>query len=116
MKPASKTRAKHVQGSGPPTDGPAMATVGPEPPMLPLRLVGLLLRWSPVWVPVLLIWQITQTGLRPALAEQERLAAERPAVEERHALSQEDFDTMAAQRRAWEDELYRERVRRLRDR
>lgn len=93
-----------------------MATVGPEPPMLPLRLLGTVLRWAPVWVPILLIWQITQTGLRPALAEQERLSAERPVVEERHAVSEERFGRMAAQRRAWEQESYRERVRRLRQR
>ena len=80
-----------------------MTTVGPEPPILPVRALVLVLRWSPVWVPVFLIWQITQAGLRPALAEQRRLCDERPVVEERHAASEASFLRMAAERRAWED-------------
>ncbi len=91
-----------------------MTTVGPEPPILPVRALVLVLRWSPVWVPLFLIWQITQAGLRPALVEQERLSDERPVVEERHATSEASFLRMSAERRAWEDPAYRERLRRLR--
>lgn len=90
-----------------------MATVGPEPPILPVRILTVVLRWSPVWVPVLLIWQISESGLRPALAEQKRLADERPIVEERHATSEASFLRMSAERRAWNDPAYRERMRRL---
>ncbi|MEE2940639.1 MAG: hypothetical protein VX460_09675 [Planctomycetota bacterium] len=90
-----------------------MSAVGPESPTLPLRALVLVLRWSPVWVPLLLIWQITLGGLRPALSEQQRLREERPAVEERHAASEASFLRMAAERRAWEDPAYRERLRRL---
>lgn len=91
-----------------------MTTVGPEPPLLPVRALVLVLSWSPVWVPFFLIWQITQAGLRPALVEQERLSEERPVVEERHATSEASFLRMSAERRAWEDPAYRERLRRLR--
>lgn len=91
-----------------------MTTVGPEPPLLPVRALVLVLSWSPVWVPLFLIWQITQAGLRPALVEQERLSDERPLVEQRHATSEASFLRMSAERRAWEDPAYRERLRRLR--
>ncbi|MEC8495262.1 MAG: hypothetical protein VXZ39_10080, partial [Planctomycetota bacterium] len=86
---------------------------GPESPAFPVRALVLVLHWSPVWVPLLLIWQITLGGLRPALSEQQRLSEERPAVEERHAASEASFLRMAAERRAWEDPAYRERLRRL---
>lgn len=92
-----------------------MATVGPEPTALPARLFKLVLYWSPVWVPLLLIWQIAEAGLEPALAEQRRLEEARPAVERRHAVSEARFERMSAERRAWEDPVYRERVRRARD-
>lgn len=89
-----------------------MAIVGPEPPLLPVRIAGFVLRWAPVWVPALLIWQITSGGLKPALAEQRRLADERPGVEERHDRTSAELERMAAERRAWEDPVFRERARR----
>ncbi|MEM1453275.1 MAG: hypothetical protein AAF957_13840 [Planctomycetota bacterium] len=89
-----------------------MTTVGPEPPFLPLRILGAVLRWAPVWVPALLFWQITTGGLQPALAERSRLDGVRPEVEARHSNSQAEFERMAAERRAWEDPVYQERRRR----
>lgn len=91
-----------------------MTTVGPEPPLLPIRLLALTIQWAPVWVPLILIWQIVTFGLQPALAESKRLQEAQPEVMERFALSEAQFESMAAQRRAWEDETYRERVRRMR--
>ncbi len=91
-----------------------MTTVGPEPPLLPIRILGWTIRWAPVWVPIIMIWQIVTFGLNPALAESKRLEEATPAVMERFAQSQAQFESMAAQRRAWEDETYRERVRRMR--
>lgn len=93
-----------------------MAPVRPEPVPLPLRLLGRAVSWSPVWVPALLFWQVSIGGLRPALAEQRRLEQERPAVEERHDATTEAFEEMSAERRAWEDPVYRERVRRANER
>ncbi|MEM9380789.1 MAG: hypothetical protein AAGB93_12625 [Planctomycetota bacterium] len=89
-----------------------MTTVGPEPPFLPLRILGAVLRWAPVWVPALLFWQITTGGLQPALAERSRLDGARPEVEQRHSKSAAEFERMAAERRAWEDPVYLERMRR----
>lgn len=93
-----------------------MATVVEEPPSLPLRALKLALFWSPVWVPILLIVQIWQLGLNNVLAEQKRLEEARPKVEAHYVSSQETFDRMSAERRAWDDPVYRERVRRARER
>ena len=93
---------------------PPMATVGPEPPFLPLRVLSATLRWAPVWVPALLFWQITSNGLTPALAEQKRLDDARPGVEERHSRTTDDFERMSTERTAWDDPVYRERKRRAR--
>ena len=89
-----------------------MAAVRSVPAPLPFRLIGQAIAWSPVWIPALLFWQISVGGLRPALAEQRRLDEESPAVEERHTATSEAFEEMSAERRAWEDPVYRERVRR----
>ncbi len=89
-----------------------MATVRPIPSPMPIRFIRNAIAWSPVWVPALLIWQISVGGLRPALAEQKRLDEERPAVEERHRATSSDFEEMSAEHRAWEDPVYRERLRR----
>ena len=91
---------------------PVMATVGPEPPLLPIRALGATLRWAPVWVPALLFWQITSNGLTPALAEQKRLDGARTAVELRHEDSTSKFERMSAERTAWDDPVYLERKRR----
>lgn len=90
----------------------AMATVGPIPSPLPIRILKSAIAWSPVWVPALLFWQVTVGGLRPALAEQERLEDRRPEVEERHEKTSAEFEVMSAEHRAWEDPVYRERRRR----
>ena len=78
--------------------------------ILPVRALVLVLRWSPVWVPVFLIWQITQAGLRPALAGAEAPLRRAPRGRgARHAASEVSFLRMAAERRAcWEDPAYRE--------
>ncbi|MEM9803166.1 MAG: hypothetical protein AAGA20_22800 [Planctomycetota bacterium] len=90
-----------------------MATVGPEPPFFPLRVLGVALRWAPVWVPALVLWQIVSGGLEPALAEKKRLDDARPVVERRHERSTDEFEQMSAERRAWDDPVYRERIRRV---
>lgn len=79
---------------------------------LPLRLLRTSVRWAPVWVPLVLIWQLTEGGLKPALSEQRRLQSEEPAVVDRHERTQGEFERLTAQREAWDDPLFRERVRR----
>jgi|GEM_PF-2617194 len=90
----------------------AMATVRPVPALLPIRVLRTVIGWSPVWVPALLFWQISVGGLRPALAEQRRLESVRPAVEERHDATTQEFEVMSAEYRAWDDPVYHERRRR----
>ena len=79
----------------------------------PRGIVGRVLFWMPVWVPLLLLWQVSVRGLRPALAEHSRLAREEAAVVERHRASRADLEHMQAETLAWSDPIYRERVRRL---
>lgn len=86
--------------------------VGPEPLPFPFRLVGLAFRWAPVWIPLVLIWQISERGLKPAKAEQERLEQARGEVEERYEDSEARFVRLETERRAWDDEVYRARRRR----
>lgn len=78
----------------------------------PVRLLKAVVRWAPVWAPLVLIWQLTEGGLKPALAEQRRLHREEPAVRERNARTKAEFERLTAQREAWEDPLFLERVRR----
>ncbi|QDV08576.1 hypothetical protein Poly30_41290 [Planctomycetes bacterium Poly30] len=77
---------------------------------LPLRLLRTAVSWAPVWVPLVLIWQLTEGGLKPALREQHRLQYEQPTVVERNERTQREFERLTAQREAWEDPLFRERV------
>ena len=68
--------------------------------------------WAPVWVPLLLLWQVGTRGLRPALAESERLEAEEELVRARHERARAEFEELERRARAWEDPVYRERERR----
>lgn len=89
-----------------------VTTVGPEPLFFPLRVLAVALRWAPVWIPAILIWQISERGLDPAMAEQRRLEAARGEVEERYEDSEARFVRLETERRAWDDEVYRARRRR----
>ena len=81
--------------------------------LLPVRLLRTTVSWAPVWAPLVLIWQLTEGGLKPALRERDRLQAEQPAVIERNDRTGREFRRLTAQRAAWDDPLFRERV--LRD-
>lgn len=82
------------------------------------RLVGagtsLLVYWMPVWVPLVLLWQVADRGLRPAQEEALRLAREEQTVAARYTGARRSFERMSAEAEAWTDPVYRERVRRLR--
>lgn len=94
-----------VPAPGSPRPGPASAAGG---------LARLGLYWAPVWVPLLLLWQVSVRGLRPALEERARLAREQVAVVARYRDARERFERMDAEVRAWADPIYRERLRRAR--
>jgi hypothetical protein len=80
----------------------------------PLALVARrALHWAPVWVPALLLWQVTSRGLFPALEERDRLRAAGPevrAMEEQHATEYEELSNRVE---AQDDPIYRARVERL---
>ncbi|MCB9909549.1 MAG: hypothetical protein H6829_04695, partial [Planctomycetes bacterium] len=76
-------------------------------------LVGALVGWSPVWIPLILMWQFADRGLRPALAERQRLHQLAPQVEAEHQDSEQAFEVLQAEAIAWQDPVYRERLRRL---
>ena len=71
-----------------------------------------LVYWAPVWVAMLLLWQVAIRGLTPALAEEARLEGEVEVVEQRHARTKGAFEALARESAAWEDPVYRERRRR----
>jgi hypothetical protein len=101
-----------VQSRLSPTDAPRMAQDRLIHQWLPLRAGRAAVAWAPVWVPLVLIWQLTEGGLKPALKEQERLHAEEPAVLERNDRTASEYELLTAQRAAWDDSVFRERVRR----
>ena len=69
--------------------------------------------WAPVWVPLLLLWQVGVMGLRPTLAEYDRLEHKRSAVLERYEHTRDRFELMRDEREAWQDPVYRARLRAL---
>ena len=79
-------------------------------------LLGQLLYWAPVWVPLVLLWQVGTRGLQPALAEEARLERLAPEVMARHAREKARFEHLDREVRAWNDPVYRERRRRMLER
>lgn len=92
------------------TDGSAMHADRRLSQLLPVRILRTVVSWAPVWAPLILIWQLTEGGLKPALKERSRLQAEMPAVVERNDRTGAEFRRLTAQRSAWDDPLFRERV------
>ena len=74
----------------------------------------LVVYWSPVWAVLILFAQVALLGLRPALAERDRLARERERLVERTDVRRGEHEHLLAQARALDDAMYRERVRRAR--
>lgn len=76
------------------------------------RLISSCLHWAPLWAPLVLLLQITFLGLRPALQERSRLAAERPEVEARHFNSKVDKEREERTNKAWQDPMFKARKER----
>jgi hypothetical protein len=70
--------------------------------------------WTPVWLPVLLLAQVCFLGLKPALAERDRLEGAEAVVDARYQDAESHFESLDAQFIAWQDPVYQERQRRLR--
>ncbi|MEZ5975544.1 MAG: hypothetical protein R3F33_17245 [Planctomycetota bacterium] len=90
--------------------------MAPQRPFLPITaaFVAGIYRWSPVWIPLILLWQFASRGLSPALAERDRLRGLTPAVEAGYDDARQAFEELDAEARAWQDPVYQERRRRLR--
>ncbi len=72
--------------------------------------------WSmPVWVPLLLLFQIGTRGLNPALAEGQRLDLCEVELEQRLSGSLERRAELESERAALDDPMYIERLKRARD-
>ncbi len=78
------------------------------------RALGLFMYSLPVLVPLALLAQIAIRGLKPALAEHERLLHEEAVVTERHMASEQEYLAKQAEVDAWRDPMYRARLRRVR--
>lgn len=92
-----------------------MSDAGTRGPVAIRRLgaaLGHLVAWAPVWVSLLLLWQVGTRGLKPALAEERRLDQEEEVVRARNARTQAEFEHLAREAEAWQDPVYRERMRR----
>jgi hypothetical protein len=84
----------------------------PQGRALALALFRGALLWTPVWVPLVFLGQLVVLGLRPTLAESERLDRAEAEVRARaDALAAEERE-LADDARRLSDEVYRERVRR----
>jgi hypothetical protein len=78
-------------------------------------LLGGVLFWMPVWVPLVLLAQVGLLGLRPARAESRRLAEHEVELAERLAGHSARRATLEAWSVALDDPVYRERMQRLLD-
>ena len=78
----------------------------------PLRFLRGTLRWAPVWVPSILLWQVTTRGLWPALVEQDRLETAAPDVRAIEADSADEYGALLQRVEAQNDPIYRRRMER----
>ena len=76
------------------------------------RLWKRALYWAPVWLPLVLLVQVSVFGLAPAWVERQRLDVSEAEVAAREADLQHDYEQLVRNRRKLSDPIYRERVRR----
>tara|TARA_R110002126_G_scaffold4409_35_gene23297 strand:+ start:1661 stop:2083 length:423 start_codon:yes stop_codon:yes gene_type:complete len=81
-------------------------------PASPLRFLRGTLRWAPVWVPSVLLWQVTTRGLWPALVERDRLETAAPDVRAIEADSSDEYGALLQRVEAQNDPIYRRRMER----
>ena len=88
----------------------------PEPtpirPASPMRFLRGVMRWAPVWVPSILLWQVTTRGLWPALVERDRLESAAPDVRAIEADSADEYGALLQRVEAQNDPIYRRRMER----
>jgi hypothetical protein len=77
------------------------------------RSAEVLMYWMPVWVPLILLAQLSSRGLSPALLEEQRLTAREEALDERLHGDLERARELELKLEALDDEIYHERLLRL---
>ncbi|MCB9914997.1 MAG: hypothetical protein H6828_07590 [Planctomycetes bacterium] len=77
------------------------------------RSAEVFLYWMPVWVPLVLLAQLTQGGLSPALREQEDLERKELELSQRLASDESRAHELDLKVEALGDEIYHERLLRL---
>ncbi len=80
-----------------------------------LRSLEVFAYWMPVWVPLVLLAQIGVRGYRPAVAERARLSAHQLDLEDRLEQERGARAALEAERKALNDPIYLERLRRNRE-
>lgn len=80
-----------------------------------LSILAGTVRSAPVWAPLALLLQVTFLGHLPARAESQRLEEVRAHAEAIWEAERLRYEAMSAEREAWSDPIYRERLRRLRE-
>jgi len=91
----------------PTSDGPGFAR------RYLLRSLEVTMYWMPVWVPLILLAQIGTRGLKPARLEEERLLQHERELFERLENDGAQARELDAVLRSFDDEIYRERLRRI---
>lgn len=78
--------------------------------------VGRIVFWAPVWVPLIVVYQITLGGLKPTLAEGERVHAAEDEVQQRVDQLEAERSDLETRREMLNDPIYRARVERTKHR
>lgn len=77
------------------------------------RSAEVLMYWMPVWVPLILLAQLSSRGLSPALLEEERLTVREELLDERLRGDLDRARELDLKLEALDDEIYHERLLRL---
>jgi hypothetical protein len=76
------------------------------------KVVSRTIFWAPVWLPLIVLFQFTLLGLKPAQVEQRRLDREEAGILARVEALQGHHEHLISNRTRLADDVWRERVRR----
>ncbi len=82
----------------------------------PKAILGRLLFWAPVWVPLIVVFQLVLSGLKPTQAEGRRVRGAEDEVLQRVEDLESERDDLQLRRDMLSDPIYRARVDRTRQR
>lgn len=79
-----------------------------------MRSLEVFLYWMPVWVPLILLAQIGTRGLKAARHEKQRLFGHKIELDDRKVRDETELRDLQTQLEALDDDIYLERLRRMR--